>query len=96
MAARLQEHYTRTSRRALKKEFGYKNAMEVPKIDKVVINMGVGEAVNDPRPSTAPWTTSRDHRPEAGRHKARKSIATFKLREGMPIGAMVTLRGERM
>ena len=97
MPARLQEHYTKTIRDALTKEFSYKNAFEVPKIDKVVINMGVGEAVNDRKAvdgAVADLTAITGQKPVIT--KSRKSIATFKLREGMAIGAKVTLRRERM
>ena len=97
MPARLQEHYTKTVREALTKEFAYKNAFEVPKIEKVVINMGVGEAVNDRKVvdgAVADLTAITGQRPVVT--KSRKSIATFKLREGMAIGAKVTLRRERM
>jgi large subunit ribosomal protein L5 len=92
MPARLQEHYTKTVRDALTKEFSYKNAFEVPKIEKIVINMGVGEAVNDG--AVADLTAITGQKPVVT--KSRKSIATFKLREGMAIGAKVTLRRDRM
>ena len=97
MPARLQEHYTKTVREALTKEFSYKNAFEVPKLDKVVINMGVGEAVNDRKAvdgAVADLTAITGQKPVIT--KSRKSIATFKLREGMAIGAKVTLRRDRM
>ena len=97
MAARLQEHYTSTVRDALTKEFSYKNAFEVPKLDKIVINMGVGEAVNDRKAvdgAVADLTAITGQKPVIT--KSRKSIATFKLREGMAIGAKVTLRRDRM
>jgi len=97
MPARLQEHYTKTVRDALVKEFNYKNAFEVPKIDKVVINMGVGEAVNDRKAvdgAVADLTAITGQKPVIT--KSRVSIATFKLREGMSIGAKVTLRRDRM
>ena len=97
MPARLQEHYTKTIREALVKEFSYKNAFEVPKIDKVVINMGVGEAVNDRKAvdgAVADLTAITGQKPVVT--KSRVSIATFKLREGMSIGAKVTLRRDRM
>jgi len=97
MPARLQEHYTKTIRDALTKEFSYKNAFEVPKIDKVVINMGVGEAVNDRKAvdgAVADLTAITGQKPVVT--KSRVSIATFKLREGMSIGAKVTLRRDRM
>ena len=97
MPARLQEHYTKTVRDALVKEFSYKNAFEVPKLDKIVINMGVGEAVNDRKAvdgAVADLTAITGQKPVVT--KSRKSIATFKLREGMAIGAKVTLRRDRM
>ena len=97
MAARLQEHYTKTVRDALTKEFNYKNAFEVPKLDKIVINMGVGEAVNDRKAvdgAVADLTAITGQKPVVT--KSRTSIATFKLREGMAIGAKVTLRRDRM
>ena len=97
MPARLQEHYTKTVREALTKEFSYKNAFEVPKLDKIVINMGVGEAVNDRKAvdgAAAELAAITGQKPVVT--KSRKSIATFKLREGMAIGAKVTLRRDRM
>ena len=97
MPARLQEHYTKTVREALIKEFAYKNAFEVPKLDKVVINMGVGEAVNDRKAvdgAAAELAAITGQKPVITR--SRLSIATFKLRDGMPIGAKVTLRRDRM
>ena len=97
MPARLQEHYTKTVRDALVKEFSYKNAFEVPKLDKIVINMGVGEAVNDRKAvdgAVADLTAITGQKPVVT--KSRVSIATFKLREGMAIGAKVTLRRDRM
>jgi large subunit ribosomal protein L5 len=97
MAARLQEHYTKTVREALVKEFSYKNVFEVPKLDKIVINMGVGEAVNDRKAvdgAVADLTAITGQKPVVT--KSRTSIATFKLREGMAIGAKVTLRRDRM
>jgi large subunit ribosomal protein L5 len=97
MPARLQEHYTKTIREALTKEFSYKNAFEVPKIDKIVINMGVGEAVNDRKAvdaAVAELAAITGQKPVIT--KSRLSIATFKLREGMAIGAKVTLRRDRM
>ncbi len=97
MPARLQEHYIKTVREALTKEFNYKNAFEVPKLDKIVINMGVGEAVNDRK---AVDGAMNDLAAITGQKpvstKSRVSIATFKLREGMSIGAKVTLRRDRM
>ena len=97
MPARLQEHYTKTIREALVKEFSYKNAFEVPKLEKVVINMGVGEAVNDRKAvdgAVADLTAITGQKPVV--IKSRISIATFKLREGMSIGTKVTLRRDRM
>ena len=97
MPARLQEHYTKTVREALTKEFSYKNPFEVPKLDKIVINMGVGEAVNDRKAvdgAVADLTAITGQKPVIT--KSRVSIATFKLREGMSIGAKVTLRRDRM
>jgi large subunit ribosomal protein L5 len=97
MPARLQEHYIKTVREALTKEFSYKNAFEVPKLDKVVINMGVGEAVNDRKAvdgAVADLTAITGQKPVVT--KSRVSIATFKLRENMAIGAKVTLRRDRM
>jgi large subunit ribosomal protein L5 len=94
---RLQEHYSKTVRPALMKEFGYSNAMEVPRLDKIVINMGVGEAVQDGKKVDAAvkeLTLIAGQKPVVTR--AKKSIATFKLRENMPIGCKVTLRRERM
>ena len=97
MPARLQEHYAKTIRETLTKEFSYKNAFEVPKLDKIVINMGVGEAVNDRKAvdgAVADLTAITGQKPVVT--KSRVSIATFKLRENMAIGAKVTLRRERM
>jgi large subunit ribosomal protein L5 len=97
MPARLQEHYTKTVRDALQKEFSYKNPMEVPKLDKIVINMGVGEAVNDRKAvdgAVADLTAITGQKPVVT--KSRISIATFKLRENMAIGCKVTLRRDRM
>jgi large subunit ribosomal protein L5 len=97
MAARFREHYNAKVRAALMSEFGYKNPMEVPKLDKIVINMGVGEAVAD---SKKIESAVRDLTMIAGQKpvvtRAKKSIATFKVRENMPLGCKVTLRGERM
>jgi large subunit ribosomal protein L5 len=97
MPARLQEHYIKTVREALTKEFSYKNAFEVPKLDKIVINMGVGEAVNDRKAvdgAAAELAAITGQKPVI--IKSRTSIATFKLREGMAIGTKVTLRRDRM
>jgi large subunit ribosomal protein L5 len=97
MAARLQDHYRKTVREALTKEFGYTNPMQVPKLDKIVINMGVGEATADSKKinlAVAELTAIAGQKPVIT--KARKSIATFKLREGMAIGCKVTLRKQHM
>ena len=95
--ARLKAQYEQEIVPALVKEFGYKNKMEVPKIDKIVLNMGVGEAVNDTKKVT---TAANDLALIAGQKpivtRARKAISTFKVRENMPIGAKVTLRKTRM
>ena len=82
---------------ALKEEFGYKSIMQVPKLEKIVLNMGVGEAVGNPKvldSAVSDLTLIAGQKPILTR--AKKSLAAFKLREGMPIGAKVTLRGERM
>src|SRR6202035_5371268 len=95
--ARLHEQYETTVRPALMQEFGYKNPMQVPRLEKIVVNMGVGEAVQDSKKAEA---AAADLTAITGQHpvvtKAKRSIATFKLREGMPIGCKVTLRGQRM
>jgi len=94
---RLKQHYLDVIKGELTKEFGYKNVMQVPRLDKVVLNMGVGEAIADSKKVKA---AAADLGMIAGQRpvitKARKSIAGFKLREGMPIGAKVTLRKDRM
>jgi large subunit ribosomal protein L5 len=97
MAARLQEHYDKVVRPALIEEFKYQNKLEAPRLDKIVINMGVGEATSDSKKinaAVAELTAIAGQKPVVT--KARKSIATFKLREGMNIGCKVTLRRERM
>ncbi len=82
---------------ALKEEFGYKNAMQIPQIKKIVFNMGLGEAVQNPKiVEGAAEELGRIAGQKAVITKAKKSIATFKLREGMPIGCCVTLRGDKM
>lgn len=95
--AGLSEYYRNECVPQLVKEFGYKNAMEVPKLQKVTLNMGLGEAVQN---SKIIETASNELTMIAGQRatvtRAKKSIATFKVREGMPIGCRVTLRGERM
>ncbi len=97
MAARLKEKYLNEVAPALRDKFGYSSVMEIPKIHKVVVNMGVGEAVGDPKSLDAAvgdLTAITGQKPIITR--AKKSIASFKLRAGMPIGCKVTLRGERM
>ena len=82
---------------ALRKEFGYRNVMAIPKIEKVVINMGLGEATSNAKiADVGADEVSRITGQKAVVRRATKSIAQFKLRQGMPIGVMVTLRGERM
>ena len=96
-ATRLQELYELTVRPALMREFGYKNPMQVPHLEKIVVNMGVGEAVQDSKKADA---AASELTAITGQHpvitKAKRSIATFKLRKDMPIGCKVTLRGQRM
>ena len=97
MVARLQEHYEKVVRAELIKEFSYENALQAPRIDKIVINMGVGEATSNSKKinaAVAELTAIAGQKPVIT--KARKSIATFKLREGMNIGCKVTLRRQRM
>ena len=97
MATRLKEKYTTEVSKAMMEKFGYKNVMEIPKVEKVVINMGVGEAVGNPKvldAAVGDMTLISGQKPVITR--AKKSIAAFKIREGMPIGAKVTMRGERM
>jgi large subunit ribosomal protein L5 len=94
---RFQERYDAVVRPALMTEFGYKNPMQVPRVEKIVVNMGVGEAVQDPKKIDAAVS---DLTAITGQHpvviRARRSIATFKLRQNMPIGVKVTLRSHRM
>ena len=97
MAARLNEKYHKEIKQALQKELGLDNAMAVPELDKIVINMGLGEATQNPKLMDGAMnelTAIAGQRPVVT--KAKKSIAAFKLREGMSIGARVTLRGDRM
>lgn len=97
MAARLKEHYQKTVVPALVKEFGYQNIMAVPKLSKISINIGLGDATQNPKlmdGAVAELGQITGQKPVVT--KATKSIAAFKLREGMPIGCMVTLRGDRM
>jgi len=94
---RIKERYEREIRPALKDELGLKSIMQVPRIEKITLNMGVGEAKNDAKQLDAAieeLTTIAGQRAQV--RKARKSVAQFKIREGMPIGAKVTLRGARM
>jgi large subunit ribosomal protein L5 len=97
MKPRLKEHYENTLKSSLMEEFGYKNVMEVPRLEKIVINMGVGEAVADSKKiksAVNEMALISGQRPVVT--KAKKSVATFKLREGMAVGCKVTLRRERM
>ena len=94
---RLYELYKVTLREKLKEEFGYSNAMQIPKLTKIVVNMGVGEAVNDSKKvNSAQNELALITGQKPVIIKAKKSVATFKLREGMPIGCKVTLRRGRM
>jgi large subunit ribosomal protein L5 len=96
-AARMRKHYDEVVRPKMIEQFGYKNPLEVPTIEKIVLNMGVGEAVNDTKKVT---TAAADLALIAGQKpvitRARQAISTFKVRENMPIGAKVTLRKTRM
>jgi large subunit ribosomal protein L5 len=95
--ARLKEFYSQEVAPAMMKKFGYKSVMEIPKVEKVVINMGVSEAVGNPKAldaAVADLTMISGQKPIVT--KAKKSISAFKVREGMSIGTKVTLRGERM
>ena len=97
MSARLKEMYQNEMVDAMIKKFGYKTVMQVPRITKITLNMGVGEAVNDKKyvdNAVADMTKIAGQKPAITR--TRKAIANFKIRENMPIGCMVTLRGERM
>ncbi len=97
LTPRMKKHYDEVVRPAMIEKFGYKNAFEVPTLDKIVLNMGVGEATAD---SKKPTTAAADLAQIAGQKpvitRARKAIAQFKIRENMPIGAKVTLRKTRM
>ncbi len=93
----LREFYEKECVPALKEECGFNNVMEIPKIEKIVLNMGLGEAVQNPKIiEGATDELTRIAGQKAVVTKAKKSIATYKLREGMPIGCRVTLRGEKM
>ena len=97
MASRLQEKYMKEVAPALMEKFGYKNVMEIPKLDKIVINMGIGDARENPKgleKAVEEMEIISGQKPVITR--ARKSVANFKLREGMPIGAKVTLRADKM
>jgi large subunit ribosomal protein L5 len=95
--SRLRQRYEAEVAPALKKEFGYTNVMAIPKIKKVVVNMGLGEATQNAKiVETGTDELSRIAGQKPVTTRAKKSIAQFKVRKGMPIGAMVTLRGERM
>ena len=94
---RMKDHYIKVVREALTKKFDYKNPMQVPRLDKIVLNMGVGEAVNDRKKvdnAASDLSLIAGQKPVITR--ARKSIATYKVRENMALGAKVTLRGDRM
>jgi len=97
MTTRLKEHYDTVVRPSLMKEFGYENLLQAPRLEKIVVNMGVGEAVQDVKKVDA---AARELAAITGQKpiitKAKKSIATFKLREKLPIGCKVTLRKQRM
>lgn len=94
---RLRDKYRADVIPALKKEFGYKNVMAVPRLKKVVVNMGLGEATSNAKVvDTGAEELGKITGQKAAVRKAKKSIAQFKVRQGMPIGAMVTLRGDRM
>ena len=95
--SRLKERYQNDVMPALKKEFGYSNVMAIPKISKIVVNMGLGEATQNAKiADTGADELGRITGQKAVVRRATKSIAQFKLRQGMPVGAMVTLRGEQM
>ena len=97
MSARLKDKYQKEVVPALKKEFGYKNVMAVPKVEKVVVNMGLGEATSNAKiVDTGADELARITGQKPVVRRAKKSIAAFKVRKGMPIATMVTLRGERM
>jgi len=97
MPARLRELYHKQVIDSLRKERGYKNVFEVPRLEKIVLNMGLGEAVQNPKlidAAVEEMTAIAGQKPVVT--KSKKAISNFKLRENMPIGVMVTLRGERM
>jgi large subunit ribosomal protein L5 len=95
--SRMRDRYRTEVAPTLKKEFGYKNVMAIPKIDKIVVNMGLGEASQNAKVAdTGADELARITGQKAVIRRATKAIAQFKLRQGMPVGAMVTLRGEQM
>jgi large subunit ribosomal protein L5 len=97
MTTRLQDYYAKSVRPQLMEQFKYKNPFQVPRLEKIVVNMGVGEAAQDSKKmdaAVAELTAITGQKPVVSR--ARKAIANFKLRRGLPIGAKVTLRGARM
>ena len=97
MSARLKDKYQKDVIPALQKEFGYKNVMAVPKIEKVVVNMGLGEATSNAKIiDTGADELARITGQKPVTRRAKKSIAAFKVRKGQPVATMVTLRGERM
>jgi large subunit ribosomal protein L5 len=97
MSARLRDKYQKEVIPALKKEFGYTNVMAVPRIEKVVVNMGLGEATSNAKlVDVGADELARITGQKPVTRRAKKSIAAFKVRKGMPVGTMVTLRGERM
>ncbi len=97
MASRLRERYKEEVAPALRERFGYENPMRIPRLEKIVVNMGVGEAAQNSRAMDgAMEDLARITGQKPQLRRARKSIAGFKIREGMPVGARVTLRGERM
>lgn len=97
MVSRLKERYQKEIMTTLMAEYGYKNVMQVPRLEKIVVNIGLGEAIQNPRALEA---AESDLAAITGQHpvitRAKRSIAGFKVRAGMPIGMMVTLRGNRM
>lgn len=97
MASRFREHYDNVVRAELQKKFNYKNPMQVPKVKKIIVNMGVGEAsrsIKELEDAQEEMTLITGQKPKITR--ARRSVAQFKVREGMPVGCCVTLRGWRM
>ena len=97
MTSRLQENYKQNTVPTMMKEFGYRSVMQVPRLEKITLNIGLGEGIQNPKALEA---AGNDLAAIAGQHpvttRAKRSIASFRLRAGMPIGMMVTLRGRRM